>query len=103
MAGTHVAQQRAHARLLWFDEQTVPETGFGTLDEALWKPLLSAQGAADPALALEKMGLLARGVTGAVEATVAGLLLCSQAPDEWLPNAAITATHYRGVNRASIC
>ncbi len=96
-----LAQRRGQTRFLWFDKQTVPETGFGTLDEALWKPLLSAQGAADPALALEKMGLLARGVTGAVEATVAGLLLCSQAPDEWLPNAAITATHYRGVDRAS--
>ena len=96
-----LAQRRGQTRFLWFDKQTVPETGFGTLDEALWKPLLSAQGAADPALALEKMGLLARGVTGAVEATVAGLLLCSQAPEAWLPNAAITATHYRGVDRAS--
>ena len=38
-------------RFLWFDEQPVPDTGFfRTLDEALWKPLLSAEGAADPRL-----------------------------------------------------
>ena len=86
---------------LWFDTRTVPETGFGTLDRALWKPLLSVEGADDPALALEKLGLLARGATGAVEATVTGLLLCSQTPEEWLPNAVITATHYRGTDRAS--
>ena len=30
-----------------------------------------------------------------------GLLLCSRAPEEWLPNAVITATHYRGMDRAS--
>ena len=51
---------------LWFDTQAVAETGFGTLDRALWKPLLSAEGAGDPALAMEKLGLLARGATGAV-------------------------------------
>ena len=78
----------------WFDSQTVPETGFGTLDRALWKPLLSVESADDPALALEKLWLLARGATGAVEATVTGLLLCSQTPEAWLPNAVITATHY---------
>ena len=96
-----LAQRRGQTRFLWFDKQTVPETGFGTLDRALWKPLLSVEGADDPALALEKLGLLACGATGAVEATVTGLLLCSQTPEEWLPNAVITATHYRGVDRAS--
>ena len=96
-----LAQRRGQARFLWFDKQTVPETGFGTLDDALWKPLLSAQGADNPALALEKMGLLARGANETVQATVTGLLLCSRTPHEWLPNACITATQYRGVDRAS--
>ena len=96
-----LAQRRGQTRFLWFDKQPVAETGFGTLDRALWKPLLSAEGAGDPALAMEKLGLLARGAAGAVEATVTGLLLCSRAPEEWLPNAVITATHYRGMDRAS--
>ena len=96
-----LAQQRGQARFLWFDEQAVPETGFRTLDEPLWKPLLSAEGAADPELALEKLGLLSASGTGAARATVAGVLLCSRAPEQWLPNACITATCYRGEDRAT--
>ena len=96
-----LAQRRSQARFLWFDEQTVPDTGFRTLDESLWKSLLSAEGAANPHAALEKMGLLSRDENGVERATVAGVVLCSQAPEEWLPNACITATFYRGRDRAT--
>lgn len=96
-----LAQRRGQARFVWFDKQTVPGTGLGTLDEALWKPLLSAEGAADPPSALEKMGLLSRGQNGVRQATVTGVLLCSRAPEEWLPNACITATCYRGPERGT--
>ena len=96
-----LAQQRGQARYRWFDEQTVPDTGFGTLDEALWKPLLSAAGAESPATALAKLALLAPDEAGVVRATVAGVLLCTRNPESWLPNASITATRYRGRDRAS--
>ena len=96
-----LAQRRGQAGFLRFDRQTVPETGFGTLDRALWKPLLSAEGAVDPPSALEKMGLLSRNENGVRQATVAGVLLCSPAPEERLPNACITATCYRGEDRAT--
>lgn len=96
-----LAQQRAQSRFLWFDKQPVPETGFGSLDESLWKPLLSAEGAAAPELALEKMGLLTNDENGIRRATVAGVLLCCRFPDEWLPNACISATCYRGEDQAS--
>ncbi len=96
-----LAQLRGQARFLWFDKQPVPNTGLGTLDEALWKPLLSAEGRIDPETALEKMGLLGQDEHGTMRATVAGLLFCSHTPEEWLPNACITATHYRGTDRAS--
>ena len=96
-----LAQRRSQARFLWFDKQPVSNTGLGTLDEALWRPLLSAEGRADPETALEKMGLIGRDEHDTVRATVAGLLFCSHTPQEWLPNACITATHYRGTDRAS--
>ena len=96
-----LAQQRGQARFLWFDKQPVEGTGFGSLDESLWKPLLSTVGAADPESALERMGLLTSDENGITRATVAGVLLCSRSPEEWLPNACITATCYRGEDRAS--
>ena len=96
-----LAQQRGQARFLWFDKQPVPGTGFGSLDESLWKPLLSTVGAADPESALERMGILTSDENGITRATVAGVLLCCRSPEEWLPNACITATCYRGNDRAS--
>ena len=86
---------------LWFDKQLVPGTGFGSLDESLWKPLLSAEGAAAPEVALEKMGLLASDENAIMRATVAGILLCSRSPEQWLSNACISATCYRGKDCAS--
>ncbi len=96
-----LAQQRGQARFLWFDKQPVEGTGFGSLDESLWKPLLSTVGAADPESALERLGLLTSDDNGITRATVAGVLLCCRSPEEWLPNACITATCYRGSDRAS--
>ncbi len=96
-----LAQKRAQSRFRWFDKQHVLETGFGSLDESLWKPLLSAEGAAAPELSLEKMGLLTNDENGVTRATVAGILLCARSPEELLPNACITATCYRGKDQAS--
>ena len=96
-----LAQRRAQARYLWFDRQIVPQTGFETLAERLWEPLLSVAGAADPRRALVNLRLLAQDEAGVDRATVAGTLLCSQAPQEWLPQATVLATHYRGQDRAS--
>ncbi len=77
------------------------ETGFRTLTEALWKPLLSAEGAAEPEAALGELALLEDDEAGVLRATVAGVLLCTPNPERWLPNACITATRYRGADRAS--
>ncbi|MDE0407671.1 MAG: putative DNA binding domain-containing protein [Alphaproteobacteria bacterium] len=96
-----LAQRRSQARFLWFDKQPVPKTGFRTLAETLWKPLLSAEGAAEPEAALGKLALLEDDEAGVLRATVAGVLLCTPNPEHWLPNACITATRYRGSDRAS--
>ena len=96
-----LAQQRGQARFRSFDQRTITATGPETLDESLWKPLLSAEGASDPESALAKQGLLAPDEAGVLRATVAGVLTCTPAPERWLPGAAITATRYRGTDRAS--
>ena len=96
-----LAQRRGQARFASYDEQTVPGTGFETLEKSLWRSLLSAEGAAEPQSALVKLALLANDDTGILRATVAGVLLCTRNPEQWLPNAGITATRYRGDDRAS--
>lgn len=94
-------QNRTQNRYLWFDKQTVPETGFETLSERLWEPLLSVAGAASPRHGLTNLRLLAQDESGVDRATVAGILLCAPSPQDWLSHATITATHYRGLDRAS--
>ena len=96
-----LAQNRTQGRYLWFDKQVVPGTGFETLMERLWEPLLSVEGATDPRRGLTNLRLLAQDEAGVDRATVAGLLLCAKTPHVWLPQAIIAATHYRGVDRAS--
>ena len=69
-----LAQRRAQARYLWFDEQSVSGTGFETLSERLWEPLLSAAGAADPVRGLLNLRLLVRDDADVLRATVAGVV-----------------------------
>ncbi len=96
-----LVQNRAQSRYLWFDKQIVPNTGFETLSERLWEPLLSVAGADDPRRGLMNLRLLTQDKAGVHRATVAGVLLCTRSPQEWLPQATITVTHYRGRDRAS--
>ena len=96
-----LAQRRAQNRYIWFDQQVVPLTGFGTLDERLWEPLLSVYGANDPRQGLLNLRLLAKDEAGVERATNAGILLCTKSPQEWLPQATVLATRYRGQDRAS--
>lgn len=96
-----LAQQRGLARFPWYDEQPVKDTGFGTLEEDLWKPLLSAEGAAVPESGLTKLALLAPDDGGVTRATVAGILFCTRNPQQWLPSASISATRYRGKDRST--
>lgn len=96
-----LTRNRAQNRFRGFDEQTVPQTGLESLSERLWEPLLSVAGARDPRRGLIRLRLLATDEHGVDRATVAGLLLCAQSPQELLPYATIVATHYRGQDRAS--
>lgn len=82
-----LVQERPMSRFAWLDKAAVPDTGFGSLDEALWKHLVSVYGMRDPVVALEKMGLIVRDESGTPRASVAGLLLCAREPEVRLANA----------------
>ncbi len=96
-----LVQLRSQSRHLRFEKQTVPDTNFETLAKRLWEPLLSVTGAADPRRGLRNLRLLARDEADMDRATMAGILLCTNSPQDWLPQATIAATHYRGLDRAS--
>ena len=96
-----LTQKRGQVRFRWFDEQPVLGTGFQTLDEDLWKPLLSSENASNPEIGLEKIRMLAQDKHGVMRATVAGILVCSTTPTDWLRGARIHATRYRGNDQAS--
>ena len=53
---------------------------------------MSAEGAANPESARTKLGLLTDDAAGVKRATVAGVLMCTSDPEQWLHSACITAT-----------
>lgn len=88
-------QQRSQARVIRFEEQPVPGTGIDDLSELLWKRYVTKSN--EPAEAvLLKRSLLCKAENGNICASVAGVLLCSERPDKFLPNAMIEAVRYRG-------
>ncbi len=96
-----LAQKRGQSRFGGFDKQPMPEVSFAALDESKWRPLLTQEDKANPEVALLKLGLLGKTEQDKTCATVAGVLMCASHPEEWLPQACITATCYAGIDRTS--
>ena len=89
-------QQRGRSGLLGPDEAIVEGTGRNTLDEALVERFLSSR-ATDPGdVQVGKLGLVREDESGVARATVAGVLLCTGHPEEYLRGALIEAVRYRG-------
>jgi len=93
-------QQRSQARLIRFEEQAVPDTTLGDLDERLWHRIIGPS-SADEIGTLRKMRLLTVDDAGHDRATVAGILIASREPQRRLPGAFIQAVRYRGVRQDS--
>jgi predicted HTH transcriptional regulator len=91
-------EERSRARWIRFEESPVPGSAFGDLAEPLWRRFLG-QAEEPPERVLEKRGILVRDDTGALRATVAGILMCSESPERFLPGALVEAVRYRGVER----
>jgi predicted HTH transcriptional regulator len=93
-------QQRSQARLIRFEEQPVPQSGMSDLSEALWRRYTTRYDEASE-IVLLKQNLLSREESGAIRASVAGVLLCCERPDLFLPSACIEAVRYRGTRQDS--
>ena len=88
-------QQRSQARLIRFDEQAVPDTSLLDLSPDLWRRFTTRTDEPDE-LVLPKRNLLTNDDSGAIRASVAGVLMCCDAPERFLPGAFIEAVRYRG-------
>lgn len=88
-------QQRSQARLIRFEEQPVPQTGINDLSEDLWRKYTSRSDESEQ-IVLQKRNLLSKEESGTTRASVAGVLLCSEHPENYLPNAFVEAVRYRG-------
>jgi len=93
-------QQRSQARLIRFEEQPVPQSSMSDLSEDLWRKY-TARSDEPPEVVLTKRNLLAKEEDGVVRASVAGVLLCCEHPERFLPNAFIEAVRYRGKKQDS--
>ena len=89
-------QSRSQARIIRFDEQLVPNTHKGTLKESLYRRFIT-EGAAEDViedLLLKRSLLVQEGRE--IRASVAGVLMCHETPDDFLYNSFIQAVYYSG-------
>lgn len=89
-------QRRGRSGLLGLDEMPVAETGRGTLDTAQLNRFLSSRTLEPADTQLVKLGLLGDDESDVIRATVAGVLLATERPDQHIPGAVIEAVRYRG-------
>ncbi len=89
-------QQRSQARIIRFDETPVPRATLGDLDEALWRRFIAPRFKDTPEQWLSKLAMASQDENGTWRPTVAGLLLASREPQQFLPAAFVQAVAYRG-------
>lgn len=89
-------QSRSQARIIPFDEQLVPDTHKETLVKELYQRFIGeVKTDKEIESVLFKRHLLVK-ENGMYRVSVAGVLMCSQNPDEFLPNSFIHAVYYSG-------
>ena len=89
-------QQRSQARIIRFDEQVVPLASLDDLSDALWQRFATPRSRDQREDLLTKLGMARVDDDGTIRPTLAGVLMATEDPRNWLPNAFIQAVAYRG-------
>lgn len=89
-------QTRSQARIIGFDEQFVPNTNKGTLRKELYQRFITESATEDEIedFLLKRRLLVKEGQE--IRASVAGVLMCYEKPDDYLYNSFIQAVVYSG-------
>lgn len=90
-------QQRSQARIIRFDEQVVPRATLDDLGPELWQRFATARTTDDREALLSKLGMARSDDDNVLRPTVSGVLMATQDPRAWLPNAYIQAVSYKGM------
>ncbi len=88
-------QERSQSRMIRFDESVVPGTSVDDLEVALASRFLRPGSMLDED-GLRKLRVVASDEDGFSRLTVAGVLMCTSTPVNWLPHAQIQAVSYAG-------
>ena len=88
-------QERSQSRVIRFDESVVPWTSPDRLDDRLTRRFLRDDVAATEDT-LRKLRIIGEDPDGVARLTLAGALLCTPHPQQWLPHARIQAVSYAG-------
>ena len=92
-------QQRSQTRLVRFDEQPVAQAAPEVLADRLWTRFRTVLSPAGDEEFLRKMKLVAEDEGGVSRATVGGVLMATEHPEEFIPTAYVQAVCYRGTER----
>jgi predicted HTH transcriptional regulator len=93
-----LGQQRSQSRIIRFDEQVVAAATIDDLDRALYERFRGPQSRDSEGDLLHKLAMARPDDQGRLRPTVAGVLLATREPRNWVTNAFIQAVAYRGVN-----
>ncbi len=91
-----LAQQKSQASVFRFDEQVAGKARFDDLRSSLVDRFRTQQTLDDRRVLARKLGMALEDEDEALRPTVAGVLLGTDNPQRWLPNAYIQAVAYRG-------
>lgn len=92
-------QQRSQARIIRFDEQAVSTAQPNDISSELTAKFRTSLSPTNEKDFLQKLRLLVMDDDGEIRPSVTGILLGTENPERWLPNAFIQAVAYRGKDR----
>ena len=91
-------QQRSQSRLIRFDETLVAAAAMSDLDPSLSARFRTPRTRDSDAEFLAKLGIVREDDDGVLRPTIAGVLMASADPRQWLPDAFVQAVAYRGTS-----
>ncbi len=89
-------QQRSQIRLIRFDQTVVPNTTLSDLEPNLLSRFRTEMTVDSDRMLAKKLGLAADDDWSEIRLTVAGVLMATARPEQWLRNAVSQAVAYRG-------